>query len=96
MSIFLRVYICEEGLDCLDGTIYKTKRNRQGKACELAGEHIKEKDEQVRYIRDKVENDILKRVPNAMVNGDREHSLPNTTSIRFENVEGCVTIRLLP
>ena len=59
-----------------------------GKACELAGEHIKEKNERVRYLRDKLENEILKRVPNAMVNGDREHRLPNTTSISFEYVEG--------
>ena len=59
-----------------------------GKACELAGEHIKEENERVRYLRDKLENEILKRVPNAMVNGDREHRLPNTTSISFEYVEG--------
>lgn len=59
-----------------------------GKACELAGEHIKEENERVRYLRDKLENEILKRVPNAMVNGDREHCLPNTTNISFEYVEG--------
>jgi cysteine desulfurase len=59
-----------------------------GKACELAGEHLEEENERVRYLRDKLENEILKLVPNVMVNGDREHRLPNTTSISFEYVEG--------
>jgi cysteine desulfurase len=30
----------------------------------------------------------LKTVPNTMVNGDRQHRLPNTTSVAFEYVEG--------
>lgn len=59
-----------------------------GKACELAAKHIKEENERVKYLRDKLENAILKRVPNAMLNGDREQRLPNTTSISFEYVEG--------
>ncbi len=59
-----------------------------GRACELAAGHIKEESGRVRYLRDKLEKEILKRVPNAMVNGEREHRLPNTTSISFEYVEG--------
>lgn len=59
-----------------------------GKACELAADHVREENERVRYLRDKLENEILKRVPNTMVNGDPEHRLPNTTSISFEYVEG--------
>ncbi|NVM22952.1 MAG: cysteine desulfurase NifS, partial [Desulfobacterales bacterium] len=59
-----------------------------GKACELAAEHIKEENERVKYLRDKLEREILKLVPNALVNGDRDHRLPNTTSISFEYVEG--------
>jgi len=59
-----------------------------GRACELAAGHIKEESGRVRYLRDKLENEILKRVPNAMVNGELEHRLPNTTSISFEYVEG--------
>ena len=59
-----------------------------GKACELAAKHIREDSQRVIYLRDKLENEILKRVPSAMVNGDREHRLPNTTSISFEYVEG--------
>jgi cysteine desulfurase len=59
-----------------------------GKACELAAKHIGEENERVKHLRDKLENKILKRVPNAMVNGDRERRLPNTTNISFEYVEG--------
>jgi cysteine desulfurase len=59
-----------------------------GKACQLAAEHISEENERVKYLRDKLENEILKQIPNAMVNGDREQRLPNTTSISFEYVEG--------
>ncbi len=59
-----------------------------GKACELALEHLAEENERVKSLRDKLENGILKGIPSAMVNGDREHRLPNTTSISFEYVEG--------
>jgi cysteine desulfurase len=59
-----------------------------GKACELALEHLGEENERVKFLRDKLENGILEQIPSAMVNGDREHRLPNTTSISFEYVEG--------
>jgi cysteine desulfurase len=59
-----------------------------GRACELAAEHMTEENERVKYLRDRVENEILKQIPNALVNGDRENRLPNTTSISFEYVEG--------
>ena len=59
-----------------------------GKACELAAERMNEENERVRYLRDKLENAILEHVPHAMLNGDRKHRLPNTTSISFEYVEG--------
>jgi cysteine desulfurase len=59
-----------------------------GKACELAAKHIKEENKRVKFLRDKLEHTLLNRIPNAMVNGDTEHRLPNTTSISFEYVEG--------
>lgn len=59
-----------------------------GKACELAAQHITDERERVKYLRDKLEIGILERIPNAMVNGDLERRLPNTTSISFEYVEG--------
>jgi cysteine desulfurase len=59
-----------------------------GKACELAAENMKQENERVRYLRDRLESEILRLVPNAMVNGDTERRLPNTTSMSFEYVEG--------
>jgi len=59
-----------------------------GKACELAAGHIEEENTRVKGLRDRLETGILKRVPHAIVNGDRDRRLPNTTSIGFEYIEG--------
>jgi cysteine desulfurase len=59
-----------------------------GKASELAANHLEEMATRVEKLRDKLENELLERIPNAMINGDPEHRLPNTTSISFEYVEG--------
>lgn len=59
-----------------------------GKAAELAAAHLSENYSHVKQLRDKLENEILKRVSNTIINGDRNHRLPNTTSIAFEYVEG--------
>ena len=59
-----------------------------GKACELAQKSFQKDMQRVEKLRDKLESEILKSVPMALVNGDRSHRLPNTTSIAFEYVEG--------
>jgi cysteine desulfurase len=59
-----------------------------GKACELAADHLTEENIRVKQLRDKLENEILKRIPNTLINGDQENRLPNTTSLAFEYVEG--------
>lgn len=59
-----------------------------GKACQLAAVHLKKDITRVKELRDKLENELLKRVPNAFINGDHKNRLPNTTSIAFEYVEG--------
>ena len=59
-----------------------------GKASEMAATHIDEMNTRVKQLRDKLENEILERIPNTMINGDRDHRIPNTTSIGFEYVEG--------
>jgi cysteine desulfurase len=59
-----------------------------GKASELVAAHLGEMTTRVGKLRDKLENELLKRIPNAMINGDTENRLPNTTSISFEYVEG--------
>jgi cysteine desulfurase len=60
-----------------------------GKAAELAQSHLAEKGyERVGQLRDKLEATLLEKIPQSMVNGDRQHRLLNTTSIAFEYVEG--------
>lgn len=59
-----------------------------GKAAELAAQRLSVYGAKVRSLRDKLENEILARIPNAMINGNRDNRLPNTTSISFEYVEG--------
>ena len=66
-----------------------------GKACELAAKNIKEENEKVKKLRDKLENAILKSCPDCRVNGDRKNRLPNTTNISFEFIEGEAILLLL-
>jgi len=59
-----------------------------GKASELAENHLEEVTTRVGLLRDKLESELLRRIPNVMINGDSENRLPNTTSVSFEYVEG--------
>lgn len=66
-----------------------------GKACELAGSNIIKERTEVARLRDMLEEGIMSKVPNAIVNGDREYRLPNTASIAFEAVEGEAILLML-
>ena len=59
-----------------------------GRACELAG-HFEGHD-QVRALRDRLEDEVLQRFSNAQLNGAtaREKRLPNTSNISFVGFEG--------
>jgi len=59
-----------------------------GKASELASENLDDYNVRVRALRDKLETELMARIPNAEINGDVGRRLPNTTSIGFESVEG--------
>jgi cysteine desulfurase len=59
-----------------------------GKACELAVEKLEEENTRVKKLRDKLETEILRHVPNTKVNGGPSERLPNTTNISFEFIEG--------
>jgi cysteine desulfurase len=59
-----------------------------GKACELAARHMATENITVKKLRDKLEKQILARIPSSRVNGDVLNRLPNTTNISFEFVEG--------
>ena len=47
-----------------------------GKACELAGIHLKEMDTRVKAMRDYLEAGLLEKIPSASVNGEKDHRLP--------------------
>jgi cysteine desulfurase len=66
-----------------------------GKASELAAANLTDKNIRVKRLRDKLETELVNRIPNAIVNGDRENRLPNTTSIAFEYVEGEAILLLM-
>lgn len=59
-----------------------------GKACELAGENMQKENTYVRSLRDRLETELLKAIPNSKVNGTSDDRLPNTTNISFEFIEG--------
>jgi cysteine desulfurase len=49
----------------------------------------------VRRLRDKLEKQILTKIPQSRVNGDTTNRLPNTTNISFEYVEGEAILLLM-
>ena len=59
-----------------------------GKAAELVKNMSKISD--VKALRDRLESEILKKIPNSYLNGTADHAkrLPNTSSISFENTNG--------
>ena len=59
-----------------------------GKACELAANRMEEENTKVKALRDKLERELLRQVPNSRVNGGGSERLPNTTNISFESIEG--------
>jgi cysteine desulfurase len=58
-----------------------------GKAAECAAATLAEEDGRVRALRDRFENGLLERIPNAFVNGNLAERLPNTTNVSFIGIE---------
>jgi cysteine desulfurase len=58
-----------------------------GRAAELAMERLEEERTRVRALRDRLEETILRTVPNTVRNGAKEPRLPNTSNIAFDFVE---------
>ena len=59
-----------------------------GEACRLAAQRMDDENKRVRYLRDKLENGLLAKIPRSMLNGHITDRLPNTANISFEFVEG--------
>ena len=61
----------------------------------VAMNHMAEENTRVPALRDKLEKGLLAAIPDAIVNGDQEHRLPNTSNIAFQSVEGEAILLLL-
>ena len=59
-----------------------------GRASQFVQEHMDDENTRVKQLRDKLESELIQRIPKSFVNGDTENRLPNTSSIAFEYVEG--------
>lgn len=59
-----------------------------GKAAELAKAELNYEANEVKRLRDKLENGILKNVFNSRLNSPLKNRVPNTSNIGFEYVEG--------
>jgi cysteine desulfurase len=58
-----------------------------GKAAECASAGLVEENSRVRGLRDRFETEVLERVPETFVNGDRTARLPNTSNLSFIGIE---------
>lgn len=59
-----------------------------GKAAEIAQYELEADANRISIMRDKLENQLLKSIPNAKVNGDPKNRLFNTTNISFGKIDG--------
>jgi cysteine desulfurase len=77
------VYFCQPNIVAL------------GAACELAKNF--DEHERIERLRNRLEDELLSRIPNARLNGtpDRSERLPNTTNISFSYIEGDNIMMLL-
>lgn len=66
-----------------------------GKACELAGQNLKDENTRVKALRDRLETTLLKEIPDLFVNGNRQDRLPNTVNFAFDFVEAEAVLLLL-
>jgi cysteine desulfurase len=58
-----------------------------GVAAALAGGKLMTEAARVSALRDRLENEVLARIPHTAVNGARDRRVPNTTNISFDGVE---------
>jgi cysteine desulfurase len=66
-----------------------------GKAAELARKHLPDYDATARKLRDALEDEILRSIPDTELNGHKTHRLANTSNITFRGVESEALLLLL-
>src|SRR5208283_1467953 len=66
-----------------------------GKAAELAQKDLPDHDATVRELRDTLEEEILRSIPDTELNGHKTQRLANTSNITFRGVESEALLLLL-
>lgn len=66
-----------------------------GTAAALATKHLPEENIKVAPLRDALEQGLVNSISDAVVNGDRDNRLPNTSSIAFKYIEGEAILLML-
>lgn len=66
-----------------------------GKACELIIEDNYQKSNQVKELRDYMENEIKKNILDVFIYGDKDSRMPNTSSIAFLGVDATKLMMML-
>ncbi|MBN1196497.1 MAG: aminotransferase class V-fold PLP-dependent enzyme [Candidatus Aminicenantes bacterium] len=66
-----------------------------GEAARLVSTHMREETERVRLWRDDLQTRIEEKIPDILINGDREPRLPNTLNISIRHIEGESILALL-
>ncbi|MDZ8259946.1 cysteine desulfurase NifS [Nostoc sp. ChiQUE01b] len=66
-----------------------------GKAAQLELLHLEEAIAREKKLRDRLEQTLLAKIPDCVVNGDVTQRLPNTTNIGFKYIEGEAILLLL-
>ncbi|MBU0506351.1 MAG: cysteine desulfurase NifS [bacterium] len=66
-----------------------------GKACQLAGSRLEVMNTKIRAMRDRLENELLEKIPNSAINGNRENRVPSTTNVGFNSIEGEAILLML-
>ena len=66
-----------------------------GKAAELAGEEMDSETVRIKSMRDRLQNALLDRIPDILINGDTPRRLANTLNISIRHIEGEAMLALL-
>ena len=66
-----------------------------GTACAKAREHMQDENSRVPELRDRLETELMRLIPDTRRNGHRTERLPNTTNLSFKYVEGESILLLL-
>jgi cysteine desulfurase len=59
-----------------------------GEATRIAREEMKQRNDHVKWLRDRFEAEVESRISEVVINGDRQQRLPHLTNISFRFIEG--------